>query len=99
MTLGDEDSSLVFIARRESLTEPSLTVGLLPHLLTQVVLTYGAEGGVPPPGLRAGFLRSLVRVPPTISYSLLSGPNCASTALSTRRFRSCSSFSSASMAF
>ena len=44
-----------------------------------------------PPDFLVGFLRSLVRVPPSISYSLLSGPYCASPAERKRRFISLSS--------
>ncbi len=35
---------------------------------------YGFGGVFPPVPLRVGRLRSLLRVPPSISYSLLSGP-------------------------
>jgi hypothetical protein len=48
---------------------------------------YGLAGGVVPDPL-GDFFRSLVRVPPHNSYSLLSGPYCASTAESIRLFSS-----------
>ncbi len=54
----------------------------------------GGPGGRP-----VGRFRSLVRVPPACSYSLLSGPYCASTAESMRLFLSRREFSDASRLF
>lgn len=85
--MDDEGSSLAFIVHR--VLRKSSTTRALPRLVSDYLV------GV----FFVGRLRSLWRVPPSWSYSLLSGPYLASPADSMRRFFSRRPFSFASSLF